>query len=420
MRRLLLPCSLALFAASACTGPATGVSELGRTHANAPFVRIENGRFTAGGEPHRVVGANFWAAMNLGSPGPGGDSGRLERELDRLAALGINNVRILAASEGPNGSFHRVSPTLMPAPGEHDPDLLVGLDRALAEAGERGIRVVMVLNNFWDWSGGMAQYVAWSENEEVPRDLPFPAYTEYASRFYASAQCQRWYRAHIEAIVGRTNSITGVPYRDDPTIFAWELANEPRLYPAAWIDETAAFLESLDPNHLVTTGSEGEIGGPFAATHDGPDIDYACAHLWPQNWDWYDPKDPATLEAGLNKARDYVHDHMAKAHRLGKPLVLEEFGLARDTSTGDHLDPAAPTTHRDRFFRTVFELVEASVIAGGALQGDNFWAGGGEGRPPGPWLGDPPHEPAGWYSVYDVDASTLQLLRDHANALNGR
>ena len=28
--------------------------------------------------------------------------------------------------------------------------------------------------------------------------------------------------------MNRTNTITGIPYRDDPTIMAWQLANEPR------------------------------------------------------------------------------------------------------------------------------------------------------------------------------------------------
>lgn len=31
----------------------------------------------------------------------------------------------------------------------------------------------------------------------------------------------------MKKIVNRRNSITGVLYRDDPTIMAWDLANEP-------------------------------------------------------------------------------------------------------------------------------------------------------------------------------------------------
>lgn len=31
----------------------------------------------------------------------------------------------------------------------------------------------------------------------------------------------------VKTIVGRTNSITGLAYKDDPAIFGWELINEP-------------------------------------------------------------------------------------------------------------------------------------------------------------------------------------------------
>jgi mannan endo-1,4-beta-mannosidase len=36
------------------------------------------------------------------------------------------------------------------------------------------------------------------------------------------------------------------------------------------------------------------------------------------------------------------------------------------------------------------------------------------------YVGDPPHEPQGWYSVFDSDASTQALIRSHAAALTTR
>ena len=313
-----------------------------------------------------------------------------------------------------------MAPALMSAPGTYDAQVLEGLDFTLAECAKRDLRVVLVLTNFWEWSGGMAQYVAWAEGSKIPypSEHVWTDFTAYASRFYTCESCQTWYRDHIRYLAERVNSVNGRPYRTDPTIFSWQLGNEPRLYPAPWIDETAAFIRSTGVVQMVSTGSEGRIGGPFVETHDGANIDYTTAHLWPQNWQWYDPKDPASFDNGLAKSLDYIAEHNAASGNLGKPLVLEEFGLARDTNAGiDPYSPQAPVSLRNRFYDAVFDAVEESVAQGNALSGQAFWAWAGEARPPSPWVGDPPHEKPGWYSVYDQDAETLQRLRQHATAL---
>ena len=69
----------------------------------------------------------------------------------------------------------------------------------------------------------------------------------------------------------------------------------------------------------------------------------------------------------------------------------------------------------------------AAGDAGGSVAGTHFWAWSGEGRAQHPdhhfqpgdtsYLGDPPHEPQGWYGVFDVDASTQAVIRDHAAAV---
>ena len=103
---------------------------------------------------------------------------------------------------------------------------------------------------------------------------------------------------------------------------------------------------------------------------------------------------------------------------MGKPLVLEEFGLARDWAPlKDNLNPASKTTTKDLYYAALYKLVMDSIASGGPAMGDNFWAWAGEARPGKSWVGDPPHEPAGWYSVYDADASTLAIISAHANEI---
>jgi mannan endo-1,4-beta-mannosidase len=386
-------------------------------------VTVSDGKFVLAGRAHYFVGANFWQGMNLSVDGPSGDRARLVEEMDRLQQLGVTNLRIMASSEGPDTEPYRMVPAQMISPGVYNESVLDGLDYLLAQMGQRGMRAVMVLSNYWQWSGGMAQYVSWQEGTTIPYPGDWGTFMAYSAKFYACAECQTWYRNHIETIVNRTNPYTGLRYRDDPAVFSWELANEPRRYPDEWIDETAAYIKSLDPNHLVTTGSEGTPpweDQSFRETHNGPDIDYATVHIWPQNWGWYDPSNPSSYPAAEAQARDYFQDHAADAAALGKPLVLEEFGLARDWEPlHDIYDPGSPTTYRDRFYAAMFEEVYASASSGGPAAGDNFWAWAGQARPGDDWVGDPPHEAPGWYSVYDIDASTLVVISAHAEQMAG-
>ncbi len=159
--------------------------------------------------------------------------------------------------------------------------------------------------------------------------------------------------------------------------------------------------------------------------HEPAEIDYLTAHIWPQNWGWADPKNLAgTTPTAEANTRNYIARHVALATRLGKPLVIEEFGYPRDAGG---FDPGTPTSYKDRIYRVIYDAVLESVRRGGPLVGSNFWAWGGEGRArhadyafrPGDtsYMGDPPHEPQGWYSVLAGDQSPNALICSHAAAL---
>jgi mannan endo-1,4-beta-mannosidase len=385
------------------------------------FVTVRGDQFILNGRPYYFVGTNFWQGMNLGVNGSSGDRAQLVAELDRLQDLGVTNLRVMASSEGPNTEPHRLVPALMISPGTYDESVLDGLDFFIAEMGRRNLKTVMVLNNYWQWSGGMAQYVSWHERTPIPYPGDWGTFMSYSAKFYDCAECQTWYRNHIETMINHTNPYSKLKYRDDPTIFAWELANEPRRYPYAWIDETAAYIKSLDPNHLVTTGSEGTPPGEnqdFQRTHDGINIDYATIHIWPQNWGWYDPNNPDTFDQAERLALAYLRKHVFDMAVLNKPLVLEEFGLARDWEPlHDIYDTESTTINRDRFYKAMFGEIYSLISEGGPVGGDNFWAWAGASRPGDSWIGDPPHETPGWYSVYDTDESTLAIILSHASDL---
>ncbi len=370
---------------------------------------------------------------------------RLRAELDRLAELGVTNLRVLGASE-----LSPLRNSLRPAFRDRAPpyneDLLVGLDFLLSELGARGMRAVIYLGNFWEWSGGMATHLYWT-NGGLYIDMndpahPWPEFPDFASEFYASEAAVALYHDYVSALVTRTNTVTGGAYREDAAIMAWQLANEPRPGGGAeaaarhmqayqrWIANTARLIKSLDQHHLVSTGSEGLTGGADSEScvldaHASPDIDYLTAHIWPQNWGWADPVDlPGTFARVETNTHNYIARHIAFARALGKPLVIEEFGFPRDDVS---YEPGTPTTLRDRFYGLIQGEVLASARTGGPLAGSNFWAWGGAGRAQHDdrlmrpedtsYVGDPPHEPQGWYSVFDADQSTIALIGAHAQAL---
>jgi mannan endo-1,4-beta-mannosidase len=360
------------------------------------------------------------------------------RELDRLQSIGVNNIRLLAGSETSPlvGAIQR---GITRAPRDYDEALLGGLDFCLAEMATRGMRAILFLSNYWQWSGGFAQYVRWITDDQIPDpDKPvvahgdWHAFMQFSARFYRTPTAIDLYRDYVSSLVQRRNKVNGRIYRNDPTIMTWELANEPR--PCAddssaekdvpvfceWVDATARFIHELAPRHLVCTGSEGIWGclqkpEVFIAAHKTPAIDYVTVHMWLKNWGWLTtPELSPEFEVAANKARDHVEAHTKIAtDSLKKPLVLEEFGLPRDH---ENYSPVSLVTARDEYYRRMFAQVAESCRSGRALQGANFWAWGGEGRAaavknsPTVFLGDPPCEPQGLNSVFDTDKTTLAVI----------
>jgi mannan endo-1,4-beta-mannosidase len=399
------------------------------------FIKVKGTHFEVSGQPYYFLGANYWYGANLGAPGKKGDRPRLIRELDQLGKLGVRNLRVMALSEGPDGSPYRILPAAQNSPGIYDEDILKGLDFLLSEMARRKMSAVLTLTNFWPWSGGMAQYLSWSGAGPIPYPPPHPGgswdlYQKYTARFYSSPPAIRLYNGAVKKLVTRKNTINGKNYSADPVIMAWQLCNEPRGLDNlkdynAWVDNSASLIKSLDKNHLVTTGSEGftpydGAGTDFMESHNGKNIDYATAHVWAQNWGWYDPENPQGYNSAVEKMRGYIQKHVAAATKLGKPLVLEEFGIGRD---GGSYDYKAPVKTRDDYYEKVFAEVYKQAADHTPLAGVNFWAWAGEGRPAAPgaiwkkgdaFTGDPPHEKQGWYSVYNTDTTTQKVISVYA------
>jgi len=411
-----------LFCLSACSG---------KKEQSSSFIRVENGHFTISGQPYYYVGTNYWYGAILGSTGRGGNRERLLRELDFMKQNGVDNLRVLVGADGEEGIPFRVMPTLQKEPGVYNDTIFDGLDYLLAEMGKRNMYAVLYINNSWEWSGGYSKYLNWTGHgkEPIPGIDGWGPFGGYVAQYAECEACHELFLNHVRHIMGRTNRYTNKKYTEDPAIMSWQVGNEPRAFsneakPAFmnWLKETTRLIRELDPNHLISIGSEGKMGCEndmtlFEEIHSDWNVDYLTMHIWAKNWRWLNVDSiPQTVDNAIEITNNYIHEHLAISRKLNKPIVLEEFGLPRDNHKYTREDP---TEARDKYYTNAFEQIEQASKVLDVFAGCNFWAWGGFGKPHHefwqPWddyVGDPGQEEQGLNSVFDTD-TTIEVIRKY-------
>ncbi|KAG2219557.1 hypothetical protein INT45_013216, partial [Circinella minor] len=234
------------------------------------------------------------------------------------------------------------------------------MDYVLQQAAKNNVKLILTLTNNWKDYGGMDYYVESFGGK-------------YHDDFYTNDEIVGSFKAYIEHVANRTNELTGTKYSEDESIFAWEIANEPRCvgsgtYPAsdscnakvttAWIDDISSFIKSVDSNHLVAVGDEGFFnrageadfeynggsGMDFEASLALKNVDFGTFHLYPEDW-----------SHDVAWGSQYIKDHASVQADIGKPVLFEEYGMKT---------PA----ERKTVYPEWQGLVESEELAG-----DTFW-----------------------------------------------
>ena len=401
------------------------------------FVTASVGKLMMDGREYRFVGTNYWYAslLALDKDKKRGIE-RLCRELDFLKSQGVTNLRLLAGAEGSGllNGVERVGPSIQPTQDQFNSTALDGLDIVLYEMSKRKMKAVIFFSNNWEWSGGFQQYLIWNNKQDarwLTEKPDWDTLRDNVANFYSCGPCTDSYERQMRFVLARKNSINGKKYIDDPTIMAWEIANEPRpMRPSAngaykaWLSKTSAAIRSLDSKHLITIGHEGSIGTEsielFQEIHADKNIDYLTIHIWPKNWNWFTRgKLAEELSKALATTEKYIAESAAVAVRLKKPLVIEEFGLPRD---GESFDIGSTTVHRDKYYSAIFAHIGKTNISGAAfwafggyaepIKGQPFWKMGDE------YMGDPPMEEQGLNSVFASDKSTWKVISSTAKRIS--
>lgn len=235
------------------------------------FVRHRDGKLYLGDDEFRFIS---WNVPNLlvvedafeflgTPPWRWPDEFELNDALESVRQMGGTVVRPYVISVRRDGGDMGEHVHVL-GPGKFNEEAFTKLDLALAIARTKQVRVIIPLVDNWRWQGGIEQYAAFRGKT--------------ADQFWTDPQLIDDFLKTVEYVINRRNTITGVLYRDDPTIFGWETGNELDS-PAEWTRKVAAYIKSIDPNHLVIDGRS--LKGISPDPLSDPNIDVVTTHHYP-------------------------------------------------------------------------------------------------------------------------------------------
>lgn len=134
-------------------------------------------------------------------------------------------------------------------------------DKVLQIANEVGIRLIVPFVDNWLWWGGPREYAAFRGKKR--------------NEFWTDRQLIDDFKKTIEFVIHRTNTCTGIPYKEDKAVLAWETGNE-LVAPFSWTKEIAAYIKSMDKDHLLLEGTLGREISEEAL--DDPNLDILSTH----------------------------------------------------------------------------------------------------------------------------------------------
>jgi mannan endo-1,4-beta-mannosidase len=301
------------------------------------FVNAVNDQLMLNGSLFRFGGTNCYVLMF--SP-----HSTVDQLLGTAAANHLNVVRMWAFDDigvpSSSDSFYlQYWNGSAPAYNDSATTGLANVDYAVYKAGQLGIKLIIPFVNNWPQYGGMDQYVNWLGEK-------------YHDQFYTDPTVRQFYKNWISHLLNHVNSLNGLAYKDDPTIMVWELANEPRCQGQglptsgacttttiqSWIQDVAAYVKSVDSNHLVSVGDEGFFCIPSAPPSDflencstgvdtlafaeTPNVDLFGFHLYPEG-----------VGQTVAWADTFVDQHFSDSMKpVNKPAYMGEFGLMAGNS----------------------------------------------------------------------------------------
>ncbi len=298
------------------------------------FVTIKSSKFYLGSTEFRFLGFNAYYLQSIYS----GSTKRhfIDDVFKTAKDYGFKVVRTWAFNDSDSENVQGV---IRYAPYKYSENGFKALDYIISKANDYNVKVILTLENNQKDFGGIPQYLVWA-NQYLENSGNYNH-----NDFFTNDSIKAWYKNYLYTILNRKNSFTNILYKNDPSIFSFELMNEAEnpdensQVILNWYNEMSAYFKSIDSNHLLTTG---EIGYDISSNHysnvdlfynssyflfngykgtsfynntELKNIDYASFHLYAEAW-----------KMNNIAGNTWINDHVNIASSFSKPALLGEFG----------------------------------------------------------------------------------------------
>ncbi|KAI9193258.1 glycoside hydrolase superfamily [Polychytrium aggregatum] len=299
------------------------------------FVTRSNGSLYDGSSKFKFVSFNIPDMLQLETRLPGTLVAPNDFEIhDALQSIALMNgkvARTYTFSVCCNNPSDDPSTYHISANGVYSHAMFNATDRLLYWANKLQVRLIIPMINNWEYHGGVQAFAKLVLGAQA-------ANFDYYDAFFNNETVIKAYLNFVKYVLNRTNPYTGVQYKNDKAILAWEIGNElggwtwdNMTVPPAWIERVATFIKQNDPKHLVkephiihnTRWAEFQANGLLT---------YKDIDLYGRHYYW-------GSSTGSGMKSDLIFDSSSlKAAAPTKVFVATEFGFVNSTEYTNFLN----------------------------------------------------------------------------------